>query len=67
MMRGRNSTKGRNSMFSDNTKLVVKSVVAQATGTVIGGAVFQVGVRFGNACYDGLQGLVAAVTGSDRK
>lgn len=54
-------------ILSDTTKLVIKSVAAQAAGTVVGGAVFQCGVRLGNAAYDAGLGLVSAVTGSDRK
>lgn len=54
-------------LFSDSTKAVAKAVLGQAAGTVVGGAVFQVGCRVGNALYDGALALVGSVTGSDSK
>lgn len=54
-------------LFSETTALVVKSVAAQAIGTVVGGAVFQVGCRVGNAVYDGALNTLAAITGTERK
>jgi hypothetical protein len=51
-------------LFSDGTKMVLKAAAAQVAGTVVGGAVFQVGVRLGNALVDGCRGVVSAVSGA---
>jgi hypothetical protein len=53
-------------LFSDSTKAVVKAVVAQATGTVVGGAVFQLGVNLGNTVWNSGRAFVASVTGDSK-
>jgi hypothetical protein len=51
-------------LFSDGTKAVLAAVGTQVVGSVLGGAVFQVGVRLGNAVVDTGRDLVRAVSGS---